>query len=132
MKRVIIGLMIVVLAGLYLPNTYAGYNVHQKAEAEKEYKQLSKLVDNIEEALRDMDKIKEKPVSMSSHGDLAIYSAATTTVTWSVTLGGGGYGDHVEVEICEAVANSIRNELKVLLQDRLKEFKRQRKEINVD
>ncbi len=129
MRKVMTVFIIMLFIGMFSLHNIHAYNMHDKVEAEKEYDRLTKLIDNIEEALRDIDKIKEKPISTS--GDITANTILTTSATWSITLDGGGWGDHIEVKICEGVANLIRTELKILLQIHLDRLKFKRKAINV-
>lgn len=132
MKQLLILIVaIALIGGICLQNINAGYNIHQKKEAEKEYKQLDNMIVNIQDAIKDLNTVKKKKEVSPDNCWLA---------TTSVTLDGTMYVisadnvlvKHIEVNISGKVTDLIRDELKVLLKKHLGVLKRKRDSINVE
>lgn len=136
MKKFIVILIVLFSINVYIPcNTYA-YNIHQAKEAEKKYDKLTKVIDNIEKALKDLAFAEEVDRRKKESKDNFSFIIADLSITLSNEYVNISPADIIvitkEVDICREVVDLIRDEFKILLQKNLKELKKQRDLINVE
>ena len=129
-----ISLLIIILVVVFslTTNATAGYNVHQKAEAEREYKELDELCKGVSEAITNLEKRRKEMVATRNGTNLLVANAFNISCASIATTWNEESYRHIAVDISGEVADLIRDELRDILKKHLKVLEKKRDSINVD